>query len=97
MSEDGQTCVRWTWDEPVDSFRVEIRYPAVAEVFAFVVDAGSRTFLLPHAAAPRLHESGQRCRERNHFIVLVFAQGAGVPRDRNAAYGLLSAECDPGP
>jgi hypothetical protein len=91
-SEDGETCVRWKTGQAADSFRVEIRYPSVAVAYAFSVDAGRTSFLLPHDAAPRLFESGQRCRERKDFVVFVFAQHAGAP-DTQVAYASVSSEC----
>lgn len=91
-SEDGETCVRWKTGQAADSFRVEIRYPSVAVAYAFSVDAGRTSFLLPHDAAPRLFESGQRCRERKDFVVLVFAQRAGQS-DTQVAYASVSSEC----
>ncbi len=91
-SEDGETCVRWKTGQAADSFRVEIRYPSVAVAYAFSVDAGRTSFLLPHDAAPRLFESGQRCRERKDFVVFVFAQRAGLP-DTQVAYASVSSEC----
>ncbi len=91
-SEDGETCIRWNAGQAADSFRVEIRYPSIAVAYAFAVDAGRTTFLLPHDAAPRLFESGQRCRERKDFVVLVFAQRAGLA-DTQVAYASVSSEC----
>ena len=91
-SEDGETCIRWKTGQAADSFRVEIRYPSVALAHAFSVDAGRTSFLLPHDAAPRLFEPGQRCRERKDFVVLVFAQHAGLA-ETQVAYASVSSEC----
>lgn len=91
-SEDGETCIRWKTTHAADSFRVEVRYPSVSLAYAFSLDARRTSFLLPHDAAPRLFESGQRCRERKDFVVLVFAQRAGQS-DTQAAYASVSSEC----
>lgn len=89
---DGETCIRWNWTSAADAFRAEIRYPSIAEAYAFVVDGERATFLLPHDAAPRLFESGQRCKERKDFVILVFAMRSGLAEEM-VAYGSVSSEC----
>jgi hypothetical protein len=92
IGESGATCIHWTPDTTAASYRVEIRYPLVAEAYAFVAPASAVTFLLPEDAAPLLFESADRCKARKELVVEVFAQEPGK-RDRRVAYSGASLEC----
>jgi len=92
IADNGATCIRWAADGAAASYRVEIRYPLVAEAYAYLAPASASSYLLPDIAAPLLGESAARCMARKELVVEVFAQEPGKP-DRRVAYTGASLEC----
>lgn len=89
----GETCVslRGAAGTP-ERFRVEITYPAIGRVFAYLVPAEAGDLLVPDDGAPGLNASPQRCMERKTFNVAVYAVDGAGAEERIGANAVV-AEC----